>query len=141
MNVDFIYPIGAIYISTVSTNPGVLFGGTWEAIAGGRTLIGAGQLTQNNNTNLGTLGSNELAWSWSAGTTLGEVYHTLTINEMPAHTHNIKRGTEGNSYFGITGKEPTADPPYSVGTSSTGSDYPHNNIPPSLVVYMWKRTA
>lgn len=141
INVDFIYPIGSIYISMNSTNPSNFFGGTWQQIAGGRALIGAGKLSQNNNTNLGTLGTNELSWNWTAGQTLGEVYHTLTVNEMPSHNHTFKRGTEGNSYFGVTGKEPSATPPYDVTTSSTGGNYPHNNIQPSLIVYIWQRTA
>lgn len=40
INADFIYPIGAIYMSINSTNPGDIFGGTWERIANGRTLVG-----------------------------------------------------------------------------------------------------
>lgn len=34
------YPIGAIYLSVDNTNPSKLFGGTWEQIAKGRTLVG-----------------------------------------------------------------------------------------------------
>lgn len=141
INTDLVYPIGSIYLSINSDNPSKWFGGTWQQIAGGRCLIGAGKMEQNNNTNLGTLGTNELSWIWQAGQTLGEVYHTLNINEMPSHNHSVSRGTEGNSYFGLTGKEPSATPPYSVATTSTGGNYPHNNMPPSMVVYMWKRTA
>lgn len=34
------YPVGAIYISTSSTSPASLFGGTWESIASERVLMG-----------------------------------------------------------------------------------------------------
>lgn len=45
--VSTIFPVGAIYMTTNSTNPGELFGGTWEAFAQGRTIIGAGISDQN----------------------------------------------------------------------------------------------
>lgn len=32
VTLDQVYPVGAIYLSTVGTDPGTLFGGTWEAI-------------------------------------------------------------------------------------------------------------
>lgn len=68
---DAIYPVGSIYISSNSTNPGTLFGGTWEAYAQGRTLIGNGTSDQ----------------AFNAGATGGSSTHTLTTNEMPSHTH------------------------------------------------------
>lgn len=62
---DIIYPVGAVYSSYVSTPPGELFGGTWTAITGRFPYYNAGT---------GTGGSNT---------------HTLTVNEMPNHTHTI----------------------------------------------------
>lgn len=66
-----VYPIGAIYMSTNSTNPGQIFGGTWESFAQGRTIIGAGMSDQ----------------EFVPGTIGGESKHLLTENEMPSHTH------------------------------------------------------
>lgn len=70
------YPVGAIYCSTVETNPHDLFGfGTWEYIEQGRVLLSQGD-------------------KYSAGTTGGSATHTLTIQEMPSHKHG---GTTGDS--------------------------------------------
>ncbi len=74
--IDLVYPVGAIYMSTVGTSPATLFGGTWEALDDGRVLIGA------NNT-------------YQAGTTGGEASHTLTVGEMPSHTHEASTGSAG----------------------------------------------
>lgn len=71
ITLDKIYPIGSIYMSTSPTNPQELFGGKWEAFGQGRTIIGAGTSDQ----------------AFTAGTTGGASTHTLTINEMPSHTH------------------------------------------------------
>lgn len=53
--------------------------------------------------------------------------HTLTIAEMPNHTHQVYRGTDGSSYFGLTGKEPDGNTPYTVNTTATGGSQPHNH--------------
>lgn len=79
---DKIYPIGAIYMSINSTDPGTLFGGTWERIKD-TFLLSAGD-------------------TYSAGATGGEATHTLTVDEMPSHTHSIKKylsvgGNEGST--------------------------------------------
>lgn len=63
------YPVGAIYCSTVETNPHDLFGfGTWEYIEQGRVLLSQGD-------------------KYSAGSTGGAETHTLTTQEMPKHNH------------------------------------------------------
>ncbi len=71
------YPIGAIYCSTVSTNPNKLFGfGTWEYIEQGRVLLSQGD-------------------KYNAGTTGGAETHTLTVQEMPSHKHGGTTGDDG----------------------------------------------
>lgn len=116
------YPVGAIYMSTESTSPATLFGGTWQAIEN-RFLFGAGN------------------W-YAAGDTGGEATHTLTVDEMPSHKHTVRRvGTKlGSGYTGLavcTQNFSSAD----ESINNTGGGQAHNNMPPFLVVYIWKRTA
>ncbi|MQA67471.1 MAG: hypothetical protein GEU76_16470 [Alphaproteobacteria bacterium] len=88
--------------------------------ARGRALIGAGT------------GAGLTARTLGDGT-IGEEEHTLTVAEMPAHTHGIR------SVQAQRAGNPQSPPPYQVnndtaGTSgSTGSDEAHNNMQPSLV--------
>lgn len=124
---DDIYPVGSIYMSVNSTSPASLFGGTWEQIED-KFLLAAGT-------------------TYSAGDTGGEATHTLTVNEIPSHYHKASNykaisGWEGDSpgYFlsdGRQGSSTTTGP----NTGSTGGGQPHNNMPPYLAVYIWKRTA
>ena len=118
-----VYPVGAIYLSTVSTSPASLFGGTWEQIQD-RFLLAAGE-------------------TYTAGKTGGEATHTLTIAEMPSHNHwgvyrpywyqhdetgqasGVGDGTSSNQLY----------------TDNAGGGDAHNNMPPYLVVYVWKRMA
>ena len=84
---DNVYPVGSIYMSTSPTNPHNLFGGTWEAYAQGRVLIGVGEGTD----------ANGVKKTFSAGATGGEYEHTLTVGEMPSHSHNISGGSHGHT--------------------------------------------
>ena len=94
--------------------------GTWEQV-GGRFLIGAD----------GT---------YAPGTTGGEATHTLTVDEMPAHTHNVLQGTSGTT--GASCLTVTTSTNRSYATSvSTGGGQAHNNMPPWLAVYTWIRIA
>lgn len=130
------YPVGSIYISATDTNPSTLFGGTWERFGQGRTLIGEGTGTD----------TNSISQSFIAGSTGGEYKHTLTVDEIPSHSHTIMsdgfkpEATHYEHFLApvITGFG-TNDKSYT--TEATGGGASHNNIQPYIVVYMWKRTA
>lgn len=115
------YPVGSIYMSVNSTSPATLFGGTWERIQD-MFLLAAGT-------------------AYAAGSTGGEAAHTLTIDEMPSHNHGFKRTTSttasGSTWARISS---TGDAVNDIITN-TGGGHAHNNMPPYLAVYMWKRTA
>lgn len=138
---DNVYPIGSIYMNVNSTNPGTLFGGTWEQIQG-KFLLG-------------------MSSSYPAGSQGGEASHTLTTEEMPAHAHNP--ANEAGYYGFITNSQKAFTVgdmgvqsgsgryyPYSTTafdisrnslTGTTGGGKSHNNMPPYLSIYIWKRTA
>lgn len=119
-----IYPIGSIYMSINSTNPGTLFGGTWERIKD-TFLLASGD-------------------TYANGTTGGEATHTLTVNEMPSHNHSFK----GNANVQVHDGSGTTKWPVFYNASSTqaylnntGGGQAHNNMPPYLAVYVWKRVS
>lgn len=147
------YPVGSIYMSTNSTSPATLFGGTWEALDEGRVLIGCND-------------------TYPAGSTGGEEKHKLSISELPSHNHKTVGHIFGTFPVWVTNsqksylKDPNLKPQFIVesineingpyfldrfndtidgvskwDTGASGNDSPHNNMPPYLSVYMWKRTA
>lgn len=138
---DNVYPIGSIYMNVNSTNPGTLFGGTWEQIQG-KFLLG-------------------MSSSYPAGSQGGEASHTLTTAEMPSHGHNP--ANEPGYYGFITNSQkaftigdmgsqsgsgryyPYASAAFDISrnslTGTTGGGNSHNNMPPYLSIYIWKRTA
>ena len=145
-----VYPVGSIYISLNSTNPSTIFGGKWEQIQG-RFLLGVSR-------------------SHPVNQTGGEAKHTLSIQEMPSHQHNLKTTSNGSNYFSMLNADSAGgawvgDTQFmlaakrKVGSTvfdgtittsnlmtgepidNTGGGSAHNNMPPYLAVYMWKRTA
>lgn len=120
--VDIIYPVGSIYMSVNNTTPATFFGGTWEQIQD-RFLLSAGDTYKN-------------------GETGGEATHTLTIAEMPPHNHGCRTYSGSNidkTQWSIKSIENSFEG--RVFTDNAGGGQPHNNMPPYLVVYVWKRTA
>lgn len=126
---DNVYPVGSIYMSVNSTNPGNLFGGTWEQIQG-RFLFGMNS-------------------SYPAGSTGGEVTHKLTAAEMPTHAHYMASGNTGGDgtwkpdvgqYLVTDVTTDTTTWWAQIGMNNAGGSEAHNNMPPYLSVYIWKRT-
>lgn len=135
------YPIGAIYLSVTDVSPAALFGGTWERISQGRFLIGAGANAANTTNYWGEYPAGKE--NFPAGEMGGEVAHNLTADEIPAHTHSERLEWSNTKAWGLTGTGEGANAVVDQGgvTGSTGGGKPHSNMPPYLVVYMWKRTA
>ena len=120
-------PIGFIYTSNVSTSPAEIYGGTWEKIKD-RFLLASGD-------------------SFSAGVTGGEATHKLTSSEMPSHTHDIPNKYLNGGYYGSESWMLTGNGGlrftynHTITSNATGGNEAHNNMPPYLAVYMWKRVA
>lgn len=125
------WPIGSIYMSVNSTSPANLFGGTWEMISD--TFLFAASS------------------SHPAGSTGGEFAHKLTQSELPDYSLSVangsnvirsKTGSFADAYvqtqssgWGIPNWESKT-----VTVASGGSGAAHNNMPPYLSVWIWKRT-
>lgn len=124
MLLDWIYPVGSIYQSTKSTDPADLFGGTWEAI-NNVFLLAAGTI-------------------YRPGTIGGESEVTLTADEIPEIKMSYQYtgqstviGTDAIRLYDGDGKINQ----YTGPQSSNCGGKAHNNMPPYLAVYTWKRTA
>ena len=129
---NLVYPVGTIYTSTVSTSPATLFGGTWSQITNRFLYATAGPSKQ----------------------TGGEETHTLTLDEIPAHTHTGQAMIDAVFTFdyqnvpassGQTGGYKAVKAVQSDGAdisvASNGGGQSHNNMPPYMTVYAWERTA
>lgn len=144
--IDLIYPVGCVYISVNNINPQTIFGGTWVQIKDA-FLLACGD-------------------TYSNGATGGEAEHVLTEAEMPTHSHypvgatNTERGdwtlatireiasrsgklgmASGSDRYGFASNTAWDDIALRAQTGPAGSGTAHNNMPPYLAVYMWKRTA
>ncbi len=122
-----VYPVGSIYFNAaVSTNPATLLGfGTWVAYAAGRVPVGKAA-----SGTFDTLGEEQ-----------GAETHTLSVAELPAHTHSYDRQNTSTDAISIHDIVRTTGGNSSATSGSTGSGTAHNNIQPSITVYMWRRTA
>jgi len=124
-----IYPVGSIYINAaVATNPATLLGfGTWAAFGAGRVMVGLDATDSDFDT---------------AQETGGAKTHTLSVSEIPSHTHTSSlRGNGEDELQSIPSASDNTDPSLTMTTNATGGGGSHNNVQPYVVVYMWRRTA
>ena len=129
-----LYPVGSIYTNAeVSTNPATLLGfGTWAAYAEGRVPVG--KASSGTFDTLNATGGAETD------------AHTLTVNEIPAHTHDVtfpRSNTSGGGGPTHPCMNAGDGGPVGVTSGSTGGGQAHTHdiLQPYIVVYMWKRTA
>lgn len=130
------WPIGAIYMSVVSTSPATLFGGTWAAWGAGRVPAGI----DSDDTDFDT-----------AEKPGGAKAVTLTAAEsgLRAHKHaaRVGGGTGASFYKGYTAggtiasSDEGAYAPSTQNVTAENASSAHNNLQPYIVCYMWKRTA
>ena len=121
-----LYPVGAIYLSTVATSPAELFGGTWKRLEG-LFLLGCSA-------------------DYPAGTAGGAAKVTLTVAQMPTHAHQFSRIpivsnelTTGGNYYAE--KSTAVGKLVTQNTETAGGGKAHTNMPPYLAVYAWERIA
>lgn len=130
------HPVGSYYWSDNATSPAVLFGGTWTQIKG--RFLYAKEDSQGVNA---TGGAKTVA---------------LSVNQMPKHSHEAlgykgaKLITGSAQMNWIAGLEPYAVwTGWNVGTdgrayftwTTAGNNEAHENMPPWIAAYCWKRTA
>ena len=134
--IDWILPIGSVIANANPLfNPNLLYRNmTWERFAKGQTLVGVNEDDEDFS---------------AADKTGGEKEHVLTVAEMPDHGHRIRyRSGATSDYlggsaadYGLAYEGQTSSGAYSGVMNNTGGDEPHNNMPPYVTVYYWRRIA
>lgn len=130
---NLIYPVGSIIFNDdPNFDPNILYGGTWTNLKG-VCVVGFDQ----NDSDFNQLGK-----------ILGEKEHTLTVDQMPSHSHNIKIRADYNYDIGVgSGGSLMGSGQFDWAANSqfinenTGGNQPHNNIQPSYVANIWRREA
>ena len=136
------HPKGTYYWRDDSTSPAQLFGGTWTQITD-VFLLAASSITAANPKYVG-------------GASGGEATHTLTVAEMPQHSHTLSVNNDISAdlritYYaswgagGLTGTPLAATSAgsgsFNIIANTVGGSAAHNNMPPYIVGYLWKRIA
>ena len=141
-----LYPVGSIYTNAaVSTNPATLLGfGTWSAFGAGRFMVGLDAGNAAFDTAQETGGSADaivVSHTHSASSSVSDPGHNHTVG-IQTKTLDQNAGSASLAGAGSTTTS-SANTGISVSTtvSSTGSSATNANLPPYIVVYMWRRTA
>ena len=125
-----IFPVGQIVIKGDNEDYTNWLGFTWERTAVGKVLVGIDSTDTDFN---------------EIGKTSGEKKVTLTVAQMPKHSHEVKYGTTANLGLnsGTTGYKLNYENggAQQLNAIEVGGSQPHNNLQPYQVVAYWKRIA
>ena len=129
------YPVGSIYLSVNNTNPSKWFGGTWEQIAKGRTLVGVDTSQSEFNTVKKTGGSKYIQNHTHLSRAVKETWGQIN-NQDHQSTLPMSSNTNGNNMgWSNYGNETSVGSVQSVPTGNSG------NLQPYFTCYIWCRTA
>ena len=151
--INLIYPIGSIYMSVNNVSPQVFLGGSWEQIQD-TFLLSAGSKHS-----AGSTGGEE-THTLSVAETPAHT-HTATSNSTGTHHHNVyvdgnfcavstgnintwKQmlvNVDGNMTTNCSATHSSGEHSHIINVGTTGFGESHNNMPPYLTVYMWKRIS
>ena len=135
---NIVCPVGGIHITVVNSAPTV---GTWVKYGEGRTLVGH----STTDSDFGSVSQDGTAGIGGAKSV------TLTESQMPSHTHSLgdstnkvwtstslvqEAGTKNNASYSFKQRENSID-----STGTTGGGLAHENMPPYVTVYFWRRTS
>ena len=143
---DILYPVGSIYISTKNTNPSTYFGGTWVEFGSGKTLVGINTGDTDFNTVEKTGGHKELQNHTHSMEGAGRHRHDLDGNDSSlakgsSYVRPRSAGAATAGQYHTTYVENHTHTINSTGGGTSYADSPNNgNLPPYIVVYMFKRT-
>lgn len=122
--------VGGLYATLSTANPADELGyGVWQAFGAGRCLVGV------------DAGDADFD---APGKESGAKTHTLALTEVPAHAHaNVTDGgtTVNNGAGNAFATVNQAGAVGSLSTGGVGGGQPHNNVQPSIAVFLWRRTA
>lgn len=140
---DAVYPIGSIYMSVSSTDPRVLFGGTWEAWGAGRVPVGVNANDKDFNGAEQTGGTKdaELPWhnhglfSGSIGPSGVDGFVGGDASSLqPSNPHDSKNG-----YLFTISRSDDKNTPINRASTSPAGESAASNLQPYITCYMWKR--
>ena len=127
-----IYPVGSIYMSVNNTDPGTLFGGTWEAWGTGRVPVGvdSGDSDFSASEKTGGEKTNTHNHYTLSGNDDNMLYVGSTQHAVRSRVSTLKRGAISFTSYG-------------EGPCREDSTYDEsiNILQPYVTCYMWKRTA
>lgn len=146
---DFLHPVGSIYMSTSATNPTNLFGGTWVAWGAGRVPVGFSGGDGNFNSSEKTGGSKTINIEHNHGLSnaraaVGRADSSLSTMSYTSggNPHNVYFDREFSYYGGISGGSKHAtDTSLIYGNTNNGGSTAASVLQPYITCYMWKRTA